>query len=172
MNGLNVGRIGLSSISAMHIRIVTPGKTQINALRTLIDERLQRLQHYTKVNYLELAQGKLKSIQDPIQQVKVEGELMLTQLQPGDWLILLDERGKTLTSEQLAQQLEQKMVQSVQRVVFFIGGAYGFSPAVYDRANQQWALSAMTFTHEQARLLLAEQLYRAFTILRHEPYHH
>lgn len=162
----------LSSIASMHIRIITPGKTTDQALHQLIQERLRRLQRYTKVEYLELHQGRIKSITDPDQQVAAEGELLLQQVLPADQLILLDEKGKTFSSEALAMQLEQHMVKAVRQVVLGIGGAYGFSPAVYERADQLWALSAMTFTHEQARYLLVEQLYRAYSILRHEPYHH
>lgn len=156
----------------MHIRIVTPGKTADKALAQLITERLKRLSRYTKLDYLELHNGKIKSIADPIQQVEMEGDLMLQQIQPGDVVVLLDELGKTYSSQQLAQQIEQLMVNSTRQLVCCIGGAYGFSSGMYDRADFKWALSALTFTHEQARFMLAEQLFRAFTIIRHEPYHH
>lgn len=102
---------------------------------------------------------------------KREGQLILERIGSGDVLILLDERGKMLTSIQFAGWMQQKMNQGVGKIVFQVGGAYGFSPAVYARANGKIALSAMTFSHQMIRLLLVEQLYRAMAILNHLPYH-
>lgn len=156
----------------MHINILTPGKTSDKCLSILIDERVKRLQRYTKVDYRELHHGSIKSIADPKAQLEAEGLLLLQHIDAGDLVVILDERGSSLTSNALAQKIEQLQVNATRRLVCCIGGAHGFSTSVYERANLRWALSALTFTHEQARFLLAEQLYRAFTIIRHEPYHH
>ncbi|MBR1688109.1 MAG: 23S rRNA (pseudouridine(1915)-N(3))-methyltransferase RlmH, partial [Prevotella sp.] len=105
------------------------------------------------------------------QQKMQEGELILRQLQPSDCVCLLDERGQSLRSIQFAHWLEQRQ-QQARRLVFIIGGPYGFSPAVYQRADHQLSLSPMTFSHQMVRLVFTEQLYRACTIIRGEPYHH
>ena len=105
------------------------------------------------------------------QQKQAEGELILKQLQPTDTVVLLDERGKEFRSIEFARWLEQKQ-QAVRRLVFIIGGPYGFSPAVYARANEQLSLSRMTFSHQMIRLTFTEQIYRACTIIKGEPYHH
>ena len=101
-----------------------------------------------------------------------EGEVILKKLKQGDRLILLDERGKTYTSMKFAKHIEQILQYSHHRIVFLIGGAYGFSDAVYKRANERWSLSSMTFSHQMVRLFTLEQIYRALTILNHQPYHH
>ena len=101
-----------------------------------------------------------------------EGMMILDALNPGDYLVLLDEKGKAYSSEKFAEQLQKWMNAGTRNIVFVIGGAYGFSPVVYDRANQKISLSDMTFSHQLVRLIFVEQLYRAFTILRGEPYHH
>jgi 23S rRNA (pseudouridine1915-N3)-methyltransferase len=111
-----------------------------------------------------------KSISED-QQKTMEGELILKQLQPSDTLVLLDEHGKELRSIELAKWLEQKK-QTAKRLVFAIGGPYGFSKAVYDRANEQLSLSKLTFSHQMVRLVFTEQIYRACTIIKGEPYHH
>ena len=106
------------------------------------------------------------------QQKEKEGELILKSLQSSDILILLDERGKSYSSIAFAEALQKRMNSGMKNLVFVIGGPYGFSEAVYQRAQQQISLSAMTFSHQMVRLFFVEQLYRAFTILRNEPYHH
>jgi 23S rRNA (pseudouridine1915-N3)-methyltransferase len=105
------------------------------------------------------------------QQKTMEGELILKQLQPSDTLVLLDEHGKEFRSIELAKWLEQKQ-QTARRLVFVIGGPYGFSEAIYKRANEQLSLSKLTFSHQMVRLVFTEQIYRACTILKGEPYHH
>lgn len=105
------------------------------------------------------------------QQKTMEGELILKQLQPSDTLVLLDEHGKELRSIELAKWLEQKQ-QTARRLVFVIGGPYGFSEAVYSRANEKLSLSKLTFSHQMVRLVFTEQIYRACTIIKGEPYHH
>ena len=107
-----------------------------------------------------------------IQQKEKEGELILKFLQPGDYLVLLDEKGKDFTSLQFAAYLEKKMHTIPKRLVFIIGGPYGFSEAVYGAASEKISLSKMTFSHQMVRLIFIEQIYRAMTILNNEPYHH
>ena len=106
------------------------------------------------------------------QQKKAEGDLILSQLNPGDDLILLDEKGKTFTSVMFSQWIEKQMNIGSKRIVFVVGGPYGFSKDVYDKAKFKISLSEMTFSHQMIRLIFVEQLYRAFTIIKGEPYHH
>src|SRR5690606_424596 len=106
------------------------------------------------------------------QQKAKEAELLFKQIQPADFLILLDEKGKEFSSVKFAEFLNKKMLSSVQHLVFAIGGPYGFDDSVYSRANEKLSLSRMTFSHQMVRLFFTEQLYRAFTILKGEPYHH
>ena len=106
------------------------------------------------------------------QQKKAESFLLLQQLQPGDHVVLLDENGKQFTSVGFSESLEKQMTTGAKRIVFIIGGPYGFAQEVYDRANAKMSLSPMTFSHQMVRLIFVEQLYRAFTILKGEPYHH
>ncbi len=101
-----------------------------------------------------------------------EGQTIISMLQPGDVVVLLDERGKEFTSREFAAYVDKKMVQGIKRLIFVIGGPYGFSSEMYQRANEKISLSRMTFTHEMVRLFFVEQIYRAMTILRGEPYHH
>ena len=106
------------------------------------------------------------------QQKEREGEAILKVLQPGDFVVLLDEHGQELTSVQFARYIEQKMQTVSRRLVFIVGGPYGFAKSVYDRCNDKLSLSKMTFSHQMVRLFFTEQLYRAMTILNNEPYHH
>ena len=106
------------------------------------------------------------------QQKKAEGDLILSQLNPGDDLILLDEKGKTFTSVLFSQWIEKQMNVGSKRIVFVVGGPYGFSKEVYDKCKFKISLSEMTFSHQMIRLIFVEQLYRAFTIIKGEPYHH
>ena len=101
-----------------------------------------------------------------------EGELILKHVNPSDILVLLDEKGKSFTSEEFSEEIQKKLNTGMKQLIFVIGGPYGFSPEVYQRANQKIALSKMTFSHQMVRLFFTEQLYRAFTILKNEPYHH
>ena len=147
------------------------GKTNEPYLREGIDMYVQRLQHYLAFSMQILPDiknaGKLSS-----EQLKAkEGEMILQRLRKEDYLILLDGRGQAYTSEAFARFIEQKWQLPGKKPVFLIGGAYGFSEAVYARAEAQVALSSMTFSHQMVRLFFVEQLYRAMTILRHEPYH-
>ena len=108
----------------------------------------------------------------PQQRKQAEGKMILDSIQPSDFLMLLDERGKQFTSIAFAEMLQKRMASGLKRLVFLVGGPYGFSQEVYDRADAKISLSTMTFSHEMVRLFFAEQIYRAMTILRGEPYHH
>lgn len=155
----------------MKIILLTIGKTADRLLSEAIDRYTARIPHYVPFEYRVLPDAK-GARGDAERQKLLEGQAILAQLQPGDSLILMDERGKEMTSRQFAEYLGRVTVTQQRNIVFVIGGPYGFSQAVYDRANSMMSLSKMTLTHEMARLFCAEQIYRAFTILRGEPYHH
>lgn len=155
----------------MKIEFWVIGKTNETYLQEGISIYLQRLRHYVPFEMHTLPDvknaGKLES-----DQLKAkEGEIVLNRLKKQDFLILLDERGKSYTSETFAQFLEQKLQLPGKKLIFLVGGALGFSEAVYERADAKLSLSAMTFSHQMIRLFFVEQLYRAMTILRNEPYH-
>ena len=147
------------------------GKTQDKYLEEGIQVFTRRIQRYTPMEWWEMPALKNTTSFSATQFKEKEGELILQKLKPDDILVLLDEKGKHYGSEEFAHWLDHTLHHSTKRVIFLIGGAYGFSPAVYDRANAKLALSYMTFSHQMIRLFLAEQIYRAYTILRGEPYH-
>lgn len=156
----------------MKIVILAVGKTSTDYIQKGISHYLGRLTHYIPVELQIVPDIKAtRSLTADVQKQK-EGESILGALQPGDRLMLLDERGKQPTSREFSVQLEKLMNQGLKRVVFVIGGPYGFSREVYDRADGMLSLSRMTMTHEMVRLMFVEQIYRAMTILRGEPYHH
>lgn len=155
----------------MKITLLVVGKTTDPRLVALIDEYQQRLKHYIPFEFVvipELRNAKNMTL-DFIKQT--EGELILRAVTPATDLILLDEHGKEFRSIEFANYLQKKM-SAGRDIVFVVGGAFGFSQQVYDRANGKVSLSQMTFSHQMIRLLFTEQLYRAMTILRGEPYHH
>lgn len=156
----------------MNIKLVAIGKTDNKALQTLIDDYQKRLSFYIKFD-LEIIPD-IKNVKNlsESQQKEKEGELILAKLAPTDQLILLDENGKTFSSVGLSEELQKKMNSGVKTVVFVIGGPYGFSETVYAKAHGTISLSLMTFSHQMVRLFFIEQLYRGFTILKNEPYHH
>lgn len=156
----------------MKITLLTVGKTDVKWVQEGINLYTSRLRHYIPFSIVEIPELKNVSAFSR-EQIKVkEGELILKSIKPGDDLILLDERGKEYSSVEWASVLEKKMSLQGSDMVFVIGGAYGFSEAVYQRANSKISLSRMTFSHQMVRAIFAEQLYRAFTIMRGEPYHH
>lgn len=156
----------------MTIKLILVGKTVEQFLKTGVDMYFNRICHYCKFSIVEIPELKMAKALSK-EQIKVkEGELILKIISSSDHLILLDERGKSYTSIQWARDLEQKMVQSTKDIIFVIGGSYGFSQDVYNRANQLLSLSQMTFSHQLIRVIFLEQLYRAFTIIKGEPYHH
>lgn len=156
----------------MNIKLLAIGKTDNKALQTLMDDYLKRLSFYIKFDLEVIPDIKNVKNLSEAQQKEKEGELILSKLTPTDQLILLDENGKSFSSEGFADELQKKMNSGTKTLVFVIGGPYGFSDAVYSKAQGKISLSAMTFSHQMVRLFFIEQVYRAFTILRNEPYHH
>ena len=156
----------------MKILFLVIGKTDEDYLVTGIKKYVGRLGHYVPFEMKELPDIRNRKTLNEEQQKKAESFLLLSQLQPGDQVVLLDERGKSHTSVEFSEILEKQMASGVKRLVFVVGGPYGFSQDVYDRADSMLSLSPMTFSHQMVRLIFLEQLYRAFTILKGEPYHH
>ena len=156
----------------MNIRLLAIGKTDNKTLQTLIDDYTKRLSFYVKFD-LEIIPD-IKNVKNlsEAQQKEKEGELILSKITPTDHLILLDENGKTFSSVGFSDFLQKKMNAGIKTLVFVIGGPYGFSETVYQKAQGKVSLSEMTFSHQMVRLFVIEQIYRGFTILRNEPYHH
>ncbi|MBS1535182.1 MAG: 23S rRNA (pseudouridine(1915)-N(3))-methyltransferase RlmH [Bacteroidetes bacterium] len=156
----------------MNIKLLAIGKTDQNHLQTLIDDYAKRLSHYIKFDLEVIPDIKnVKNLSEQ-QQKEKEGELILTKIGSSDQMILLDENGKSFSSVEFSAELQKKMNSGIKTLVFVIGGPYGFSEAVYQQAQGKISLSKMTFSHQMVRLFFVEQLYRGFTILRNEPYHH
>ncbi|WP_421824778.1 23S rRNA (pseudouridine(1915)-N(3))-methyltransferase RlmH [Flagellimonas oceanensis] len=156
----------------MQITLIAIGKTDKSELEELISVYEKRLKYYIKFQLEIIPDIKNRKNLSEAQQKEKEGELILAQLQPTDTLILLDEKGKQYTSVDFAQFLQKKMNSGIKNLVFVIGGPYGFSDAVYTKSSGKISLSKMTFSHQMVRLFVVEQIYRGFTILRNEPYHH
>ena len=155
----------------MKTELILVGKTTDKHFAAGIGDYASRIAHYMPFSINVIPELRNTKSLTPEQQKQAEGELILKQIQPADTVVLLDEHGKELRSTELAAWLEQKRNTS-RRLVFVVGGPYGFSPAVYQRANEQLSLSKLTFSHQMVRLVFTEQLYRACTIIRGEPYHH
>lgn len=156
----------------MNIRLLTIGKTDNKALQTLIDDYTKRLSFYVKFDLEIILDIKNVKNLSEAQQKEKEGELILSKITTTDHLILLDENGKTFSSVGFSDFLQKKMNAGIKTLVFVIGGPYGFSETVYQKAQGKVSLSEMTFSHQMVRLFVIEQIYRGFTILRNEPYHH
>ena len=156
----------------MTIKLLAIGKTDNKQLQALIDDYQKRLGFYVKFEFQIIPDLKRAKNLSEDQQKQKEGELILNKLNPTDVLILLDENGKQLDSVAFSNYLQKHMNSGIKQLVFVIGGPYGFSPEVYQKANGKLSLSKMTFSHQMIRLFVIEQLYRGFTILRNEPYHH
>ena len=156
----------------MKIKLLAIGKTDNKQLTQLIDEYQNRLKHYIKFDFEVIPDLKNSKNLSEVQQKEKEGELILAKLQNTDQLVLLDDKGKQFTSVEFANHLQKKMNSGIKQLVLVIGGPYGFSDAVYEKAQGKLSLSKMTFSHQMIRLFVVEQIYRAFTILRNEPYHH
>lgn len=156
----------------MKITLLVVGKTTTGYLKPGIDDYTSRLRHYVPFDIEYVADARNTRNQSESQQKQTEGHGILSCVDKGDYVVLLDERGRELSSVAFSEYVQKRMSSGVRRVVFVIGGPYGFSQEVYDRANDKLSLSQMTFSHEMVRVIFAEQLYRAFTILNHEPYHH
>ncbi|MDG1228179.1 MAG: 23S rRNA (pseudouridine(1915)-N(3))-methyltransferase RlmH [Polaribacter sp.] len=156
----------------MKIKLLAIGKTDNKQLIQLIDHYQNRLKHYIKFE-LEIVPD-IKNVKNlsEVEQKDKEGNLMLSKLQSSDQLVLLDDKGKHFTSIEFSQYLQKKMNSGIKQLVIAIGGPYGFSEAVYKKSIGKISLSKMTFSHQMIRLFIVEQLYRGFTILKNEPYHH
>ncbi|MCG8578701.1 MAG: 23S rRNA (pseudouridine(1915)-N(3))-methyltransferase RlmH [Bacteroidales bacterium] len=156
----------------MKVVLVVIGKTDESYLKSGIEIFEKRLKHYLPYEMKVIPDLKKTKNLSTKQQKTMEGELILQAFQPGDHVVLLDEKGKEFTSVDFAKLIEKRMVAGLKRLVFVIGGPYGFSDEVYAKANSKISLSKMTFSHQMIRLIFVEQLYRANTILKNEPYHH
>ena len=156
----------------MKITLLTVGKTDKDWVRQGMNIYMSRLKHYIPFNVVEIPELKNVSALTKDQIKTREGELILKSLRPTDDVILMDERGKQYSSVEFAKILQDKISYIGKDIVFVIGGAYGFSQAVYERADSKISLSRMTFSHQMVRAIFVEQIYRAFTIMRGEPYHH
>ena len=156
----------------MKISLVVIGKTDANYFSEAIREFQNRLVHYIPFEMQVIPDIKNAKNLSESQQKEKEGELILKAIQPGDVVVLLDEHGKEFRSIEFADWVEKKMHTVNKRLVFIIGGPYGFSPSVYAAAQEKISLSKMTFSHQMIRLIFVEQLYRAMTILNNGPYHH
>lgn len=156
----------------MKITLLCIGKTDDKYIQEGLDKYLKRLKHYISFNFVVIPDVKNAKNLSEAQQKEKEAELFFKYIAANDQVILLDERGKEYRSVEFADFLEKKMVSSVQHLIFLIGGPYGFADAVKARSNGSLSLSKMTFSHQMIRLFFVEQIYRAFTIMKGEPYHH
>ena len=156
----------------MRITLAVIGKTEVGFVRQGIEEYVKRLHHYVTFNIQYIDDVRNTRNMSETQQRVAEGKALLSVLETSDHVVLLDEHGTERGSMDYSQWLQRRMASGCKRLVFVVGGPYGFSNEVYDRANEKISLSKMTFPHELVRLIFVEQLYRAFTILHHEPYHH
>lgn len=156
----------------MKITLLTVGKTDKDWVKQGIDIYASRMKHYFPFSIVEIPELKNASSLSEDQIKTKEGEFILKNIKPAEDVILLDERGREFTSVEFAKVLQDKISYIGKDIVFIIGGAYGFSDAVRQRANSKISLSKMTFSHQMVRAIFVEQLYRAFTIMKGEPYHH
>lgn len=155
----------------MKSELIVIGKTVDKHIIACIEDYNKRISHYMSFGITTIPNIKdTKNMSEDVQKEK-EGEMILKMIQPSDHVVLLDEHGKSLRSIEFAEWIEQKQIHA-RKLVFVIGGPYGFSPKVYERANEKLSLSKMTFSHQMIRLIFIEQIYRACTIIKGEPYHH
>ena len=156
----------------MKITLLVVGKTTDKHIQALTQEYLQRLGHYLPVDIEVIPELKQTKALSQVDQKQREAKLILERIKPGDHVTLLDEHGTEPRSIQFAKLIEKRMASGVKRLLFIVGGPYGFAPDVYARADEKLSLSRLTFSHQMVRLFFVEQLYRAMTILNNEPYHH
>ena len=156
----------------MNIELIVVGKTDMKEVEALVAMYAKRLNHYVRFAITTLADVRNTRKLSEAEQKRLEGEAILRLINDSDHVALLDEHGAELRSIEFADLIQRRMSSSVKRLVFVIGGPYGFSDAVYSRSNSKLSLSKMTFSHQIVRAIFTEQLYRAFTILKNEPYHH
>ncbi|MCM1107832.1 MAG: 23S rRNA (pseudouridine(1915)-N(3))-methyltransferase RlmH [Clostridium sp.] len=152
--------------------LLVVGKTTDPHFIASIDEYARRVQHYLSFDLKVIPELKnTKNLSTELQKEK-EADLLIKTFLPGDHIVLLDEHGREFRSVEFARWMQKKMISVSQRLVFVVGGPYGFSPRIYEKANEKISLSQMTFSHQMIRLVFVEQIYRAMTILNNEPYHH
>lgn len=156
----------------MKLLLLVVGKTTDRHLDALIQDYVARVKHYMPFDMEVIPELKNAKALTFEQQKEREGELIVKSLKDGDYVVLLDEGGRELRSMEFAQYIDKKQAAVARRLVFIVGGPYGFSPQVYALAKEKLSLSKMTFSHQMVRLFITEQIYRAMTILRGEPYHH
>ena len=156
----------------MTIQLIAIGKTDSKELEALIHNYVKRLTHYTKFELELIPDIKNSKNLSESQQKQNEGELVLKKLSGSEVLVLLDEKGKQFSSKEFSSVLQKRMNSGIKKLIFVIGGPYGFSEALYSRANEKISFSKMTFSHQMVRLFVVEQIYRGFTILKNDPYHH
>ncbi len=155
----------------MNIDLIAVGKTDSSAVSEIVAEYSRRINRYAKFSVVMLPDVKKGRMAESVQK-RTEGEMLLKQFAPDDFVVLLDDKGAPYSSMEFAAWIQKRMNSGVRRLCFVIGGPYGFSKDVYARANDAVSLSRMTFSHQIVRAIFAEQLYRAFSILNNEPYHH
>lgn len=156
----------------MKVKFIVIGKTTDKYLITGIDDYNKRLKRYCNYEYIELNGVRIGKSATKEETQKKEAEILFSKIEDNDFLVLLDEKGKEFTSVKFGEYLKGHQMRGTKKIVFVIGGAYGFSEKIYQRANAKIALSQMTFTHQMVRLIFCEQLYRGFTITKGEKYHH
>lgn len=156
----------------MNIELVVVGKTDSQHVEALVEMYMKRINRYVKFAITTVPDARQGSKTAVVSQMRREGESILRLVAPDDYVVLLDDKGMQFTSMEMASWLQKRMNGSPRRLLFIIGGPYGFSPHVYERADARLSLSRMTFSHQIVRAIFTEQLYRAYTILNNEPYHH
>ncbi len=156
----------------MKITLILVGKTEAEYLVKGVSDYIKRIKHYIAFNEEIIPSLKNTKSLSEEQQKQKEGEMIINALKPTDEVVLLDERGESFSSVGFAGFIQKKMVAGTKSMVFVIGGPYGFSESIYQRANFKISLSEMTFSHQMVRLIFTEQIYRALTIIKGEPYHH
>lgn len=156
----------------MKIKLILIGKTDSDYLINGIGEYINRLKHYLPFEMFIIPDIKNTKNLSEHQQKQKEGKLILNQIHNGDFIVLLDEKGKEYSSLDFSKFIEKQMISGLKSLIFIIGGPYGFSDEIYEKCNSKISLSKMTFSHQMVRLIFTEQLYRAMTIIKREPYHH
>ncbi len=156
----------------MKIKLLLIGKTDESYLKQGIEKYTKRIKHYLSFDFITIPDLKNTRNLSEEQQKQKEGELILNQLNPADFVALLDEKGKEYSSVAFSKFIEKQMISGLKNLVFIVGGPYGFSKQLYEKSNIKISLSQMTFSHQMVRLVFVEQLYRAMSIIKGEPYHH
>ena len=156
----------------MNVELIVVGKTDMKEVEALVAMYTKRINHYVRFAITTIADVRNTRKLSEAEQKRLEGEAILRLINDSDHVALLDEHGAELRSIEFAELMQRRMLSGVKRLVYIIGGPYGFSDAVYQRANSKLSLSKMTYSHQLVRAIFTEQLYRAFTILKNEPYHH